>query len=200
MRASLVAIAAVLVAGCVSVSEGIGNLNEAGADSVVLIGKIQIVPPIRPEEQTYKAGVDLFNTQRHFIGRAVLFMSDRPQYQDRTGNALNPALEQTFFLKLPRSQRFMVKGSVTMELAVRGPSAGSGMTHTELLFPAPIEFDVRPGDAAIYVGTLRLHRDEFHEVTKAEVRDEYAEASAQFRSKFPGAPMPRKALLKPAKR
>jgi hypothetical protein len=113
------------------------------ADAVVLIGKIQIVPPIRAKEQTYRAGVDLFNTQRHFIGRAVLF---------------------------------------------------------ELLFPAPIEFDVRPGDAAVYVGTLRLYRDEFHEVTKAEVRDDYAQAAAQFREKFPGAPLPRKALLKPAKR
>jgi hypothetical protein len=32
------------------------------------------------------------------------------------------------------------------------------------------------------------------------VRDDYAEASAQFRSKFPGAPAPRKALLKPTRR
>jgi hypothetical protein len=90
------------------------------AGSVVLIGKIQIVPPIRAKEQTYRAGFDLFNTQRHFIGRAVLFVSDRPQYQERTGNALNPPLEETFFLKLPKSQRFMVKGSVTMELLSRG--------------------------------------------------------------------------------
>jgi len=200
MRLPLAALASFLVAGCVSVSEGIGNLREVDAGSVVLIGKIQIVPPIRAKEQTYRAGVDLFNTQRHFIGRAVLFVSDRPQYQERTGNALNPPLEETFFLKLPKSQRFMVKGSVTMELLSRGASAGSGFDHTELLFPAPIEFDVRPGDAALYVGTLRLYRDEFDDVTKAEVRDDYAEASAQFRSKFPGAPAPRKALLKPAKR
>jgi hypothetical protein len=72
--------------------------------------------------------------------------------------------------------------------------------QSELLFPAPIAFDIRPGDTAVYIGTLRLYRDEFHEVTKAEVRDDYGEASAQFRTKFPGAPLPRKALLKAAKR
>jgi hypothetical protein len=72
--------------------------------------------------------------------------------------------------------------------------------QTELLFPAPIPFEIRPGDTAVYIGTLRLYRDEFHEVTKAEVRDDYGEAGAQFRNKFPGAPLPRKALLKPAKR
>jgi hypothetical protein len=190
----------VLLSACVSVSEGVGSLGEVGGDAVVLIGKIQVVPPIRPEEQKYQMGWDLFDSKRHFVGRAVMFVSDRREYQERTGNALNPPLEETFFVKLPKSQRFMVKGSVTMELVSRGASARSGTDHTELLFPAPLEFDVRPGDSAVYVGTLRLHRDEFHEVTKVELRDDYAEAAAQFRNKFAGAPLPRKALLKPAKK
>jgi hypothetical protein len=47
------------------------------------------------------------------------------------------------------------------------------------------------------VGTLRLHRDEFHEVTKAEVLDHFNTAYADFTRKF-GAGLPlRKALLKP---
>jgi hypothetical protein len=200
MRAALAGVA-LLLAGCVSVSENLTSLSGIGADSVVLVGKIQIVPPIRPAEQKYKVGLDPFNTQRNVVGRAVLFVSDRPEYQERTGNALNPPLEETFFVKLPKSERFMVKGSVTMEFIARAVSPRQTIVdQTELLFPAPIEFDIRPGDTAVYIGTLRLHRDEFHDVTKAEVRDEYAEASAQFRSKFPGAPLPRKALLKPAKR
>ena len=53
---------------------------------------------------------------------------------------------------------------------------------------------------AIYVGTLRLHRDEFHTITKVEVRDEYAGALAEFRKRFAGEPAPRKALLKSGKR
>jgi hypothetical protein len=200
MRAALAGVA-LLLAGCVSVSENLGSLSGVGADSVVLVGKIQIVPPLRPQEQKYKVGLDPFNTQRNVVGRAVLFVSDRPEYQERTGNVLNPPLEETFFVKLPKSERFMVKGSVTMEFIARAVSPRQTIVdQTELLFPAPIEFDIRPGDTAVYIGTLRLHRDEFHDVTKAEVRDEYAEASAQFRSKFPGAPLPRKALLKPAKR
>jgi hypothetical protein len=63
-----------------------------------------------------------------------------------------------------------------------------------------MEFDVRPGDKAIYVGTLRLYRDEFHEVTKAELRDDYGAATAEFRKRFAGEPLPRKALLKRAKK
>ena len=192
----LLALAALVLAGCVSVSEDVTTLGEVGTDAVLVVGKIEIVPPIKPEEQSFKA-LDPFNTKRHFLGRAILFMADKPQYQDRTDTALNPPLQQTYFVTLPRDKRFMVRGSVTMAYALRTVSRRQAVTdQTELMFPAPLRLDIRPGDKAVYVGTLRLHRDEFHEVTRAEVRDEYAKAMAEYRAKFPGAPPPRKALLR----
>lgn len=194
----LLAAAAILAAGCVSVSEDPASPGDVAADAVVLVGKIEIRPPVKAEEQKYQAGWDVFNTKRHFIGRAILFTADTPQYRERTGNALNPPLEETYFLKLPRSHRYIVKGYVSMEFVSRGASARSGFNQTELSFPVPIEVDVRPGDKAIYIGTLRLHRDEFHEVTKAELRDDYHEAMAEFRRRFAGEPLPRKALLRRA--
>jgi hypothetical protein len=199
MRRLFAAAAALFVAGCVSVSENVGSISEVGGDSVLVIGKIEIVPPIKPDEQKYRAGWDPLNNQRYFKGRAVLFTSETPQYRDYTGNALNPPLEEVYFLKLPKAHRYVVKGSVTMSFVSRGSSARSGYDQAELLFPTPMEVDVRPGDKAIYVGTLRLHRDEFHEVTKAELRDDYAAATAEFRKRFAGEPLPRKALLKRAK-
>ena len=198
LLAALTAAASLAAAGCVTVSEGVGHWGEIGADAVLLVGKIEIVPRVRPEEQTFRAGWDVFNKRRHHIGRAILFMSDQPRYQERTGDALNPPLEETYFLTVPRSRRFMVKGSVTMELVARAVTARqSVMDHTELLFPGPIELDIRPADKAIYVGTLQLHRDEFHEVTRAEVHDHFRAAYADFTKKF-GADLPlRKALLTP---
>ena len=144
-----VAAAVLLAAGCVSVSEEAASPRDVGADAVVLVGKIEIRPPVKAEEQKYQAGWDVFNTKRHFIGRAILFTADTPQYRERTGNALNPPLEETYFLKLPRSHRYIVKGYVSMELVSRGASARSGFNQTELAFPVPIEVDVRPGDKAI---------------------------------------------------
>jgi hypothetical protein len=191
---------AVLLAGCVSVSENVGSLSEVGTDSVLVVGRIEIVPPVKPEEQKYRAGVDLFDTKRHFIGRAILFMSDRPEFQERTDVALNPPLEETFFLRLPVDRRYMVKGSVTMELVTRAISARqTTMDRAELMFPSPALIDVRPGDRAVYIGTLRLYRDEFHEVTKVELIDHYAAASTEFHRKFPGSLPPRKALLRGVK-
>lgn len=193
----LLVMAAALLAGCVSVSESnVQSLGELGADAVMVIGKIEVVPPIKPDEQSYKA-LDPFNAKRHRIGRAILFMADKPGYQDYTDVALNPPLQETFFLKLPRDKRFVAKGSISMAFALRVVSRRQAVTEeTELMFPAPLELDIRPADRALYVGTLRLHRDEFHEVTRAEVRDDYAKAVAEYRAKFPGAPSPRKALLR----
>jgi hypothetical protein len=195
----LLALAVMALAGCVSVSEDVKSVGEVAADEVLLVGKIQIVPAIKPDEQSFKA-LDPFNTKRHHIGRAILFVSDKPDYRERTDHALNPPLEQTFFLRMPRSQRFMVKGSVTMAFALRVVSRRQSVAEqTELVFPAPLEVDIRPGDSAVYVGTLRLHRDEFHEVTRAEIRDDYASAIVDYRRKFGAAAAPRKALFAPVK-
>jgi len=195
MKRALIAAAALLAAGCVSVSEDVTSARDVGGDDVMLVGKIELVPPLKPDEQQYRA-LDPLNSKRYFMGRAILFTADKPEYRDRTGHALNPPLEQTFFVKLPKAHRYVVKGSVTMTFASNGASARSGFDQTELLFPVPIELDVRPGDKAVYVGTLRLHRDEFHEVTKAELRDEYTAAMKEYRKRFAGEPLPRKALLK----
>lgn len=196
LRAIVLAAVALAVAACVTVSEEVASLKDVDGDSVLVVGKIEIVPPIKPEEQSYKAN-DPFNHKRHFMGRAVMFMSDRPEHREHTGHALNPPLEQTYFVKVPRSQRYMVKGSVTMHFALRVVSRRQAVSdQVELLFPAPVELDIRSSDKAIYIGTLRLHRDEFHEVTRAEVRDDFAAASADFKKKFGAGATLRKALIR----
>ena len=187
----LLSLAGALIAGCVTVSEGVGTMSEIGADSVLVVGKIELVPALRPDEQHINPPNDVFNMRRHYLGRAILFMSDEPAYRERTANALNPAVGETFFVKVPRSQPFLVRGSVTMEMRMNS----GRLEQTDLLLPAPLKIDIRSGDRAIYIGTLRLHRDEFHEVTRAELRDDYASAIVEFRDKFGAAGAPRKALL-----
>src|SRR5260370_31242376 len=63
--------------------------------------------------------------------------------------------------------------------------------------PGGLRYDIRPDDKAIYVGTLLLHRDEFNEVTKVVVVDEYGPAAAAFKQRFgPGTEL-RKAIPRP---
>jgi hypothetical protein len=62
-------------------------------------------------------------------------------------------------------------------------------------FPGGLKVALKPGDRAVYVGTVQYHRNEFFEVTKTVIIDDYARANAEFKQKF-GAKYPlRKALL-----
>jgi hypothetical protein len=190
--------ALLLAAGCATVHKDVTSLDQLGAGSVLLVGRIELVPALTAEEQQIDMGLDPMGMKDHHLGRAILFLSDRPIYQDHTANVINPALEQTWFIAVPRAQRYMVRGSITMSFAHRAVNRRQvAVDQEELLIPAPVEFDMKAGYRAIYIGTLRLHRDEFHEVTKAEILDHYPEALAEFRARF-GADAPlRKALAKP---
>jgi hypothetical protein len=74
---------------------------------------------------------------------------------------------------------------------------GSGMSGAR--FPGKLRVALKPGDRAVYIGTLRYYRDEFFEITRVAVVDEYGAANAEFANKFgSGVPL-RKALMAPAK-
>lgn len=186
------------LSGCATVHGEPASLGELGADSVLLVGRIELVPPLRAEEQQIDMGVDPLNVKDHYIGRAIMFLSDEPVYQDQTSNAINPPLEQTWFISIPANQRYMVRGSVTMNFSHRAVDRSTvAIDQTELLIPGPVEFDVRPGDRSIYVGTLRLHRDEFHSVTKAEIIDDYQTALKEYRNRYGREAPLRRALVTP---
>jgi molybdopterin synthase catalytic subunit len=62
-----------------------------------------------------------------------------------------------------------------------------------------LKVSIKPGDKAVYVGTVQYHRNEFFEVTKVTIVDDYDHANAEFKKKF-GARYPlHKALLTSAK-
>ncbi len=68
------------------------------------------------------------------------------------------------------------------------------LIERKVVFPIRYRLDVKPEDRAIYIGTLRFHRDEFGSVTKVELLDQYEQAMDDYRSRFGNGPRPRKAL------
>jgi hypothetical protein len=191
------ALAALLAAGCGTVYREPKNAGELAPSSVVLVGRIELVPPLKTGEQDLKMGTfDPMDAKGALTNRAVLYLSDSPSTKrEPTMEALNPELEKTYFFSVPKDRRHMVHGMVLMQHRVTSTNRRQVSTESnELLIPAPLEFDIRPGDRAIYVGTWRLHRDEFNEVTRAQLLDQYSTAAAEFRKRFgPEVPL-RKAL------
>jgi len=52
------------------------------------------------------------------------------------------------------------------------------------------------GDKAVYIGTVRYTRDEFFEIKKVAIVDDYERANSEFRKKFGTKIALRKALLR----
>ena len=180
-----------LLAACGTLYKEATNLSEASADTVVVVGRIELVPPLKPKEQNIKMGsIDPFDAKGFFLHRAVLHLADRPNGGEPTQRLINPVLGQTYFFRIPRDKRYMVWGSVLLYHDAAGQK-------NELLVPAPFAFDIKQDDRAIYVGTWRLHRDEFNEVVKVEVVDHYGTAASEFKQRFGGGAPLRKAIGAP---
>jgi hypothetical protein len=191
-----------LLAGCAipTLHKEAAGVDGTG-DTVVVVGRIELVPPLRSGEQDLKMGtIDPLDIKSQLQGRALLWLAPTPKHEERTADVINPPLEQTYFFRIPRTTRYVVHGSVIMQHRVTSVSRRGVDTSTaELLIPAPIELDIRPSDQAMYVGTLRLHRDEFNEITRAELIDEYPRALAEFRKKFGAGPALRRAIARPVR-
>lgn len=189
-----------LSAGCGTVHPQAQQLGDIDADSVMLVGRIELQPALRPEEQDLKmtsiGDWDPFGGKQVMVNRAILYLTDRPDApREPTRSVSNPPLEQLFFMRIPKRDRYVAHAVVFLKHRVRVTSSRTADVDTaELWLPVRQEFDIRPGDRALYIGTWRVQRDEFNEVTGVQVLDHYAAALAEMRKRFGSDGGLRKAL------
>jgi hypothetical protein len=158
----------------------LASLDGLGRDELVLVGKVELVPPLRPGEQKIRGMV-----VGDFENRIYLMMDERlrplpedPRVADYAGRIEAP-IGSTFFVRSKAEPSFVLGGILFLEIGGSNP-------QQKVRFPGGFQVAAKPGDRAVYVGTLRYHRDEFFEITRVSVVDEYREANAQFASRFRG--------------
>jgi hypothetical protein len=189
-----------LIAGCGTIHPEITSLAEVSPGTVLVVGQIDLVPPLRSGEQKLRLGTfDPLDIAGKLRDRAVLHLADEPAAAEETWEVINPKLGETFFFRVPHDKRFVVMGTITTKRVTTKVTKRQVVEDVaEILIPR-VELDLKSTDKAVYVGTLRLHRDEFNEVTKAEILDHYSSASTEFTKKFGTGAKLRKAILKPLK-
>lgn len=164
---------------------------KVSSSEVVVIGKIELVPPINAEMEQRTHWNQL--GERRMLTR--MFMSTGPVYKPVEHGAMNrsdfkdsiePEWGVPFMAELPRRRTFL-NGGVTY----------LNVVQQELLwFPGGFYFDVPADAAAVYIGTLRFHRNDFNTITKVEVIDERGDIAVVLK-KEGGKPMQvRPSLLK----
>lgn len=139
---------------------------QAGADEVVVVGKIELVPSLDPLEQRTHWNVI---GEKRILGHVLVATGagDKPVRMPAIDvgdfqHALDAEWGVPFAVKMPR-QRTYVNGALA-HLDLR--------QQDKLWFPGGFYFDV-PNDArAVYIGTLRYHRNDFNTITRVEIVDE----------------------------
>ncbi|AAZ97022.1 hypothetical protein Tbd_1069 [Thiobacillus denitrificans ATCC 25259] len=161
------------------------------ASEVIVIGKIELVPPINGEFEQRRYW-NVFGEER-MLNHVLMATGAKNRPVDASafaGSDFRDSLEAEwgvpFIVKAPR-QRTFLNGAVTY-LDVR--------EQDRLWFPGGYYFDVPEGARAVYIGTLRYHRNDFNRITKVEVVDERRDIAAALKTAG-GAPLQvRPSLLK----
>ena len=172
--------------------EPVDSLSGLDRDETVVVGRIELVPPLRKGEQKFKGIVigDLENKMILITDDKYRALTDEPGMSDFAGR-IEAKLGKTFFVR-SRSQPFYILGGMLfLDLG--------GEETNRAYFPGGLKVSIKPGEKAVYVGTVRYQRNEFFEITKANIVDDYERANAEFKKKF-GTRYPlHKALLTPVK-
>lgn len=198
---ALLAVAFLVLTGCgPTLQKPVTSVSEIGPDSVIVVGRLDLDPPLRPNEQQIRAGtIDPLGVGDMMRDHGLLWFSRSAETPTEKGEiVLNPRLGELYFLPVPKSTPYMIGGYIRTQFNMRllGPRSVT-VDEARIEIPGGLRYDIRPGDKAIYVGTLRLHRDEFNEVIKADIVDEYEAAAVQFKKRFgPGTTL-RKAVPRP---
>lgn len=167
---------AVAVAGCGSQPQ-LNSASELLPGEVILVGRIELVPPLFPHEQVLSAPfTGRFRDKVHSV------FSDR-QYDANEStftfykNSTLVDLGREFYIRQPSSKTlFYSGGAVVMTATNHG--------QDDMKLPGGLKYTLNPDDRAVYVGTVRYHRDDYNTITRTEVIDDYARVSKEFAAKY----------------
>jgi hypothetical protein len=168
--------------------ESVSSLSGLNGSETVVVGRIELVPPLRKNEQKFK-GIIVGDWEIKIVlitDDQYRQLTDEPGMGDFAGR-IETKFGRTFFVRSDSKPFYILGGMMYLDLG--------GSEINKAYFPGGLKVALKPGDKAVYVGTVRYHRNEFFEITKASIIDDYDATSAEFKKKF-GAKYPlRKALV-----
>ena len=169
----------------------ITSFKKLGKNETVLVGRVELVPPLGEHEQRLRGIMS-----GKFENK--MFMMAEPEYRELTEEPgmgdfkgrIDAPFGEEFFVKSSREPFYFIAGMMYLQL-------GHNTMPDLAYFPGGFKVDIRPDDKAIYIGTLRYHRNVFFETTNIEVIDEFTRVNAEFIKQFGEAHKLRKALMTP---
>jgi hypothetical protein len=190
-----------LSASCTTTGRRSVNLGgDVQQDEVIIVGKIQFDPPLPEDKQKLLIqGSEVYrNTMQMICGEKLLQFDDDESFlpwSDIYKGMVNVFLGKTFYAANAKNPFYMVAGSVYMEIYEVSGFNSVTTYYKPMAFPASFYIDIQPEDKAVYVGTITYHRDNFYNLKKITISDEYDHEMPLFRRRF-GPIKLRKAMIR----
>jgi hypothetical protein len=187
---TLLALSTLCFAAFAGARKPIKNFKKLGANETVVVGRVELVPPLHEHDQRLRGPMS-----GRYANKMFMMVDDKhrelieePSFGDFKGR-IDATFGQEFMVRSRNEPFYIIAGMMYLSL-------GYGMPD-QAYFPGGLKADIRPGDKAVYIGTIRYHRNEFFEVTDAEIVDDYERVNAEFKMQFGEQHPLRKALLNP---
>lgn len=189
MTRAAAALLVLLLVSCVpSKRREVDGPSDLGSGEILLVGRVKVTPPIAKDEQRLPGiAEDWRGRVMVIIGETSAPPLERPFKVSGYKNRIEAPPDREFSVAIPAGS-FTIRGAV-VPLQLDPPPTD------EAVLPGGFRVDVRPGDRAIYIGTIHYHRDEFWQITKIDVEDEYERVRADCLQRWGGSEFPRKALV-----
>jgi hypothetical protein len=176
-----------LIAGCATPRKPVTSLGSLGSHEAVLVGRIEMVPPLQVGEQRLEGLFvsDLRNRAYFLTDDHWREVHGEPSLSDYRGH-VGEEFGKTFAVAVPTQPLYVLKGIMYLHF--------TNNRWEQAWLPGGLKVDLQPGDKAVYMGTIRYHRNEFMDITKVEIVDDFNRERADFAKKFGAGPALRKKL------
>jgi hypothetical protein len=189
---TLLALSAFCFSAIAGARKPITSFKKLGANETVVVGRVELVPPLHEHDQRLRGPMSgrFANKMFMMIDDEHWELTEEPGFGDFKGR-IDARFGEEFIVRSSNRPFYIIAGMMYLSL-------GHGVPD-QAYFPGGLKADIKPGDKAVYIGTIRYHRNEFFEVTDAEIIDDYDRVNAEFKMQFGDQHPLRKALLTPVR-
>lgn len=174
-----------LLTGCISGKPHLQSISELQTNEIILVGRIELIPPLEDDEQNLKTA-----TSGRFKNRVHMMVSEKKfDLDDLPISAGNDSLfvefGKDFYIRQNQSGTLFYSGSlVLMESAARSVAGARTIDVGQMKLPGGLTYKINPRHKAVYIGTVRYYRDDYNAITKIRLINDYDKVNSRFIRKF----------------
>ena len=166
-----------VLVGCATPRKQVSSLADLSLNEAVLVGRIEMVPPLQAGEQRLEGFFvsDMRNRAYFLTDDHWREVQGEPSISDYRGY-VGEEFGKTFSVAVPTQPLYVLKGIMYLHF-----------THNrweQAWLSGGLKVDLQPGDKAIYMGTVRYHRNAFMDITRVEIVDDFNRERAEFSKRF----------------